>query len=216
MSGFDSSSFVSATRRFSPPESFSTDGVARRAAQRIERLFDLAIEIPQILRVDLVLQRRHLVRRLVGVVGGDFVVAVEDRLLLRDAFHGVAEHVLLGIKLGLLRQVADLDAVGRPGFAEEVVDLAGQDLQQRRLAGAVQAHDADLGAGQEGQRDVLQDRLAPRIGLGELVHVIDVLMAAAMRWRVSSVSGCGEFGAVLADCTRHLNPLVTTPDCARR
>ena len=52
---------------------------------------------------------------------------------------------------------------------------AGHDLEQRRLARAVQADDADLGAGEERQRDVLQDLLAPRIGLGELVHVIDVL-----------------------------------------
>ena len=51
----------------------------------------------------------------------------------------------------------------------------GHDLEQRRLARAVQADHADLGAGKERQRDVLQDLLAPRIGLGELVHVIDVL-----------------------------------------
>ena len=55
-------------------------------------------------------------------------------------------------------------------------------FKQRRLARAVEADDADLGAGQERQRDVLQDLLAPRIGLGELRHVIDVL-------RVRHVSG---------------------------
>ena len=31
-------------------------GVARRAAQRVERLLDLRVEVPQVLRVDLVLQ----------------------------------------------------------------------------------------------------------------------------------------------------------------
>jgi len=156
--------------------------LTRRAAQRVERLLDLGVEVPQAKRVDLVLERRHLIGGLLRVVGGDLVVAVEDGLLLRDAFHGVAEHVLLGIELRLLRQIADLDAVGGARFAEEVVDGAGHDLQERGLAGAVQAHDADLGARQERQRDVLQDLLAPRIGLGELVHVIDVLM------------GCGHWG----------------------
>ena len=97
-------------------------GIARRAAQRVERLLDLRVEVPQVLRVDLVLQLRHLVGGLVGVVGGDLVVAVEHRLLLGHALHGVAEHVLVGIELRLLRQVADADAVGRPGLAEEVLD----------------------------------------------------------------------------------------------
>ncbi len=69
-------------------------GVTRRTAQRVHRLLHLGVEVPQVLRVDLVLQRRHLVGRLVGIVRRDLVVAVEDRLLLGDALHGVAEHVL--------------------------------------------------------------------------------------------------------------------------
>ena len=150
-------------------------GVARRTAQRVERLLHLRIEVPQALRLDLVLQLGHLVGGLVGVVGGDLVVAVDQRLLLRHALHGVAQHVLAGVELRLLRQVADAHALGRPGLADEVLELARHDLEQRRLARAVQAHHADLGAGEERQRDVLQDLLAPRIGLGELVHVIDVL-----------------------------------------
>ena len=56
-------------------------GIVGRAAQRVHRLVDLGIEIPQSLGLDLVLQLRHLVRGLVGIVGRDFVVAVEDRLL---------------------------------------------------------------------------------------------------------------------------------------
>ena len=150
-------------------------GIARRAAQRIERLLDLGIEIPQALAVDLVLQLGHLVGRLVGVVGGDLVVAVDQRLLLRHTLHGVAEHVLVGVELRLLRQIADLDALGGPGFAHEVFQVAGHDLEQRRLARAVQAHDADFGARIERQIDVLQHLLAARIGLGQAVHVIDVL-----------------------------------------
>ena len=65
-------------------------GIVRRAAERVHRLLDLAVEIPEALGLDLVLQPRHLVRRLVGIVHREFVVAVEDRLLVPDAEHGVA------------------------------------------------------------------------------------------------------------------------------
>ena len=124
MSGLDSSSLVSATRRFSPPDSLRHVGIARRAAQGVERLLDLRVEVPQVLRLDLVLQLGHLVGGLVGVVGGELVVAVDQRLLLRHALHGVAEHVLGGVELRLLRQVADAHAVRRPGLADEVLELA--------------------------------------------------------------------------------------------
>ena len=58
-------------------------GVVGRAAQRVHRLVDLGIEIPQALGLDLVLQLRHLVGGLVRVVDGEVVVAVEHRLLRR-------------------------------------------------------------------------------------------------------------------------------------
>ena len=84
---------------------------------------DLGVEIPKILRVDLILERRHLVRRLFGIVGRDLVVAIDDRLLLRDAFHGIAEHILLRIELGLLWEISDSDALGRPGLGRSQLDL---------------------------------------------------------------------------------------------
>jgi hypothetical protein len=104
--------------------------IAGRAAQRVHRLFNLRVEIPQVGRVDFVLQLGHLVGRLVRVVGGDLVVAIDDRLFLCHAFHGVAEHVLGGIELRLLFEIADANTVSRFGFAEEIVDRAGHDLQQ--------------------------------------------------------------------------------------
>jgi len=58
--------------------------------------------------------------------------------------------------------VADADARGRRRVAREVVLDAGHDAQQRRLARAVRAEDADLGARVEGERDALQDLLALR------------------------------------------------------
>ena len=48
-------------------------------------------------------------------------------------------------------------------------------LQQRRFAGAVDAEHADLGVGKERQPDVLQHLLAAGVGLGKLLHGVDVL-----------------------------------------
>ena len=118
---------------------------------------------------------RHLVGGLVGVVGGDLVVAVEQRLLGGDALHDVLAHGLVAIELRLLRQVADARALGDPGLADEFRVDAGHDAQQRRLAGAVDAEHADLGVRIERQVDVLQDLAVARIGLGQTLHVIDEL-----------------------------------------
>ena len=62
-------------------------GVVGRAAERVHRLLDLAVEIPQALGLDLVLQPRHLVGGLVGIVHRQLVVAVERSLLGLDAEH---------------------------------------------------------------------------------------------------------------------------------
>ena len=181
MSGFDSSSRVSATRRFSPPDSFVTSespGGQRSASSACSTCVSRSQRF-----CASIWSCSAVISSAVSsvVVGGDLVVAIEDGLLLGDTLHRIAEHVLRGIELRLLRQVADLDAVGGTRLADEIVDNAGHDLEQRRFAGAVQADDADLGAGQERQRDVLQDLLAPRVGLGELVHVINVLMCGHLR-----------------------------------
>ena len=127
------------------------------------------------MRLDLVLQLGHLVRGLVGVVHRELVVAVEDRLLGGDALHHVLAHGLGGIELRLLRQVADPGAFGDPALAGELLVDARHDPQQRALARAVGAEDADLGIGIEGQVDVLQDLPVARIGLGQTLHVIDEL-----------------------------------------
>ncbi len=134
--------------------------IARRAAQRVHRDLERALQLPAVRGVDLLLQlgllghQRVHVGIGVGEFGRDLVEAVEQRLGRGDALHDVAEHVLLRIELRLLRQEADLGALGRPGLAGEILVEAGHDAQERRLAGAVDAEHADLGAGQERQRDV--------------------------------------------------------------
>ena len=149
--------------------------VVGRTAQRLHRLVDLGIEVPQALGLDLVLELGHLVRGLVGIVDGELVVAVEDRLLRRDALHHVLAHGLVGIELRFLRKIAARGAFGDPGLAVKLGVDAGHDAQQRRLAGAVDAEHADFCVGIERQMDVLQNLAVARIGLGETLHVIDEL-----------------------------------------
>ena len=140
-------------------------GVVGRAAQGFHRDVDLAVEVPEVLGVDLVLEGGHLLHQLVGVVLGDlhrdFVVAGEEGGLGGDAFHDVAADVEGGVELGLLREVADGDALGGLGLALEVLVLAGHDPQQRGLARAVDADDADLDAGQEDRRMFSKTFLPP-------------------------------------------------------
>ena len=52
--------------------------------------------------------------------------------------------------------------------------LAGHDLEQRALAGAVEAEDADLRAGQKREPDVLEEA-------SECFHRVDVLHRSS-RW----------------------------------
>jgi hypothetical protein len=92
-----------------------------------------------------------------------------------DALLHRLAHGLFGVELGLLRQVADLQARHRDGFALDVLVQARHDLEQGGLARAVQAQHADLGAGEEGQGDVLQDLPLRRHDLADAVHGEDVL-----------------------------------------
>ncbi|MNN02216.1 hypothetical protein D3C81_1148640 [compost metagenome] len=84
-------------------------------------------------------------------------------------------HGLGRVQLRFLGQVADLDAGLRTGFALEIGVHAGHDLQDGGLAGAVQAQQADLGAREERQRDVLDDLPLGRDHLADAVHGVDVL-----------------------------------------
>ena len=150
-------------------------GIVGRAAERVHRLFDLALEIPQALGLDLVLEPGHLVRRLVGIVHGELVIAIEERLLVLDPEHGVALHVERGVEVGLLRQVADFGALRDKALAGEFGVQPGHDAHERRLARAIDAEHADFRVRVEGEIDIVEDLLAARIGLGEPPHVIDEL-----------------------------------------
>ena len=149
-------------------------GVIGWAAQRVHRLVDLAVEIPQARGLDLVLQFGHLLGGLVGIVDRQLVVAIEDRLLLGDAQHDVLAHRPGGVELRLLFEVANPRALGDPRLAVIFLVDAGHDPQQGRFAGAVDAEHADLGVGVKGKMDVIQ-HLPGRVALGQTLHEIDEL-----------------------------------------
>ncbi len=149
--------------------------IVRRAAQRVHRLIDLAVEIPQAGGLDLVLQFGHLVGGLFGIIHRQLVVAIEDRLLLGDAQHDVLAYGLGGVELRFLLEVADTRALGHPGLAGIFLVEAGHDPQQRRFAGTVDAKHTDLGVRIERQMDVIEHLPVGRIGLGQALHEIDEL-----------------------------------------
>jgi hypothetical protein len=61
------------------------------------------------------------------------------------------------VQLRFLRQVADFHARQMLHFAVVFLVHIGHDAQHGGFTGTVQAQQADLGTGEEGQRDVLDD-----------------------------------------------------------
>ena len=102
---------------------------------------------------------------------GDVVVFRED---VHHLLHALLDHLddgLVRVHLRLLREVSD-GVAGRPhDLALEGFLHPGDDLEERRLTGAVQTDDADLGPVEEGQVDVLEDDLVVvREDLAHPVH----------------------------------------------
>ncbi len=121
------------------------------------------------------LHRGELLGALLGVVGGQLVEAVEQRLGLRDALLHVAEHVLGLVQVGLLLEHPHRGPGRERGLPAVLLVEPRHDPQQRRLAGAVVAEHPDLRAGVERERELGEHRLVRRVHLGEAVHREDVL-----------------------------------------
>ena len=153
-------------------------GVARRQPQGVHRRVEHAVEVPGVGAVDQVLhlallleQRVHLlVAHRLREAHAELVEALQEVALLAHAVLDVAADVLGLVEVGLLRQVADARAGGEPGLAARGLLEAGHDAQQGRLAGAVRSQDADLGAVQERERDLLEDLALRAVELVDPVH----------------------------------------------
>ena len=139
--------------------------IIRRAAQCFHRYVDLAVEIPQVLGVDLVLQRSHLVGGFVGIVHRQFVIAVKYVLFLFDAKHDIFTHGQSGVEIGFLLEVANLGPLCDPRLARKVFVLTGHDPHQSGFTRTVDTDDADFHTGKEVQVNVVETFLAARIGL---------------------------------------------------
>jgi hypothetical protein len=150
-------------------------GVGRRAAERVHRDLERRLEVPAVYRVDLLLHPRELVSAVLRVVHRQLVEAVEQRAGSGHTVLDVAAHILGGIQRRLLFEQSDRGAGSQLCVAVELRVPPSHDPEQARLARPVVAEDADLGAREKGQRDVLQDLLVRRIAPGQAVRGEDVL-----------------------------------------
>ena len=137
----------------------------RRAPQGVHRLVETAVEVPRVGMVQVGLQVAHLAEQLVvvgvrvGELLGNRVVAVQLALDLADGLLDVLEHrAPLGQRRLLLEHPDGRIRVDDRVAVRGVVEPR-HDLEQRRLAGAVGTHDADLRAVQEGEGDIVEDDL---------------------------------------------------------
>ena len=113
-------------------------GVGGRTAQRVHRDLELALELPSLHRVDAILQLALLLEQRVHLVVGEFFgearrdgfEVLQQIADVGEALLDVAEHVLARVEFGLLREEADLDAIGGARLAEEVLVDAREDAQQ--------------------------------------------------------------------------------------
>ncbi len=156
------------------------DGIPGRQAQRICSDLQLVLGVgagsgDHRFQLALLGSQRIEVGVFFGVSGVDLfqaclgVVDLSHRL-----FHRLAYGVL-GVELGLLRQIADRQACHRDRFAFEFLVDACHDLEQAGLSRTVQTQHANLGAREEAQRNTLQNLSLRRNRLGDVVHRKNVL-----------------------------------------
>ena len=150
------------------------------ALQRVHGLGELGVEVPPVGGVDLVLQFAHLVHERVEVGVGrghllaDLVEALHLGQHIGEGHLNVLEDGLVLFKRRLLQKNAHGVAGRQARLAVGNLLEAGHDLQQGGLAHAVGPHDADLRAGVERQRNVVQNNLVAH-RLAGLVHLVDEL-----------------------------------------
>ncbi len=110
----------------------------------------------------------------VGILFGIGGIHLVEFLLRGEHFAEALLHFLahgvVGIELRFLRQVADGDVGLVLHLAVVFLVHAGHDAQHGGLARAVQAEQADLGAGEETQRDILDDLALRRNDLAHAEH----------------------------------------------
>ena len=120
-----------------------------------------------------------------GVYGVELGLGLHD--LAQRFFDGLA-HTLGVVELGFLRQIPDVDAGHGPRFALILLVDSRHDAQQGRFTGTIKAQHTDLGTGEEGERNVLENLLFGRNDLAHPIHGEDVLRHGAPQ-RLRGFSG---------------------------
>ena len=182
MSGLDSSRRQSATRRFSPPDSVVTaasPGGQRNASIAMSTVRSSSHALAASIRSCSAACLSSSACISSSVIGSANFALISSNRVSRSRIGCSASSTLprtslVGVEQRLLRQVADPHAVRRLRFAEKILVDAGHDAQQGRLAGAVGADDADLGAGIEREIDPLEDLALGRDDLAQVPHREDV------------------------------------------
>ena len=137
----------------------------RRALQCIHSPFQLGVYLPAAFMVyefsEFSLTFNETVHLIVvhGLheLHGYLVVLLKDVHYLLNTLLDHFQHGFFRIHLRLLLQISN-GIAGRPDhFALVGFLYAGDDLEQRRFSGTVKADDADFGAVEEGEVDILQD-----------------------------------------------------------
>src|SRR5450830_59044 len=158
--------------------------VGGRAAERVHRGLQRAVQIPAVRGFDGVLHLAvlghdlvHLgVRQALAHLLAQLVEPREQLLDRSDAFLDVLENGLLRIELRVLREIPDARPLGRERLARELLVDPRHDAEHRRLTRAVEPEDADLGAREEGKINASEDLPLRRDDLPEDLHREDVLL----------------------------------------
>ena len=155
------------------------------ALQRVHGLGKLAVQVPAVGGVDFILELTHLLHKRVEIgvgvahLGTDLVEALDFSQNVAERHLDVLEDGLVLVERRLLLQDADGVAGAQAGLAvRDLLDTCHQ-FEERGLAHAVGADHADLGAGIERKRHIVQNDFVA-VRLARFIHGVDEFRHAAL------------------------------------
>ncbi len=155
-----------------------------RAAQGIQRNFQLAVQFPAITRIDFFLQFglfsqqgvHFIVFHGFGKTGRNLVETIHRFFQVAKTQSNVFAHSQFGVELGFLLQVANTHALGGPGFPTIFLINPCHNLEQGGLTRTINTQNTNFGTGHEGKGDPLEHFAPTGIGFCQILHHIDVLI----------------------------------------
>ena len=152
--------------------------IAGRAAQSLQRLLDLGVNLPGIGGVEVFLQLAHFFHELVGVVGGHFFGDLIEALLLGKNLAKALFHVAADCFLLIQRRLLQQNAHGGTRV-EECLTVGGlvqtsHNFQDGGFTGTIRANNTNLCARKEGHGDIVQNDLVT-VCFAHVFHRVDEL-----------------------------------------